>query len=184
MTNKQITYQYRLILLLVCSAFVTGCQLTYNESNYSQYGSYYLWIKSLAQPELLEEIKTQQQLEQQGITGAEFNLLLLHSLPQSPIHNPYTAKSTLNRASLIEQAKNRFNVEDYAFIVMLKDQLNQQLLLLNKLIDRENLVKESSMQLIQQQQNLEKLEQKSLKLQQQIEQLKAIEQSINERGGA
>ena len=180
--RKVLIRRLQVIVALLVSLSLFGCQLTTQESNYSQYGSYYLWIKSLEQKALLEEIKKQQQLEQQGMPTAEFHLLLLHSLPQSPIHNPYTAKSALNREALLEQARSRFNVEDYAFIVMLKDQLNQQLLLLNRLIERENRVKESSQQILMQQQNLEKLEQKSAKLQQQIEQLKAIEQSINERG--
>ena len=174
-------------LILLFSGIVSGCQLITSESklaptDYSYYGSYYLWIKSLDDNELADEINTQQLNETQGIKEAEYHLLLLHSLPNSPIHNPYTAKSKLNQQALIEEAQAEFNIGDLAFIIMLKDQLNQQLLILNKLINKEKTHTATQKQLQIQQQSIEKLELRSKKLQQQIIQLKNIERSINDHG--
>lgn len=175
----------KLTVLTFIVSLISGCQLT-NSSNaeYSYYGSYYLWIKSLDNDELIEEINSQQQKELAGDKAAEYHLLLLHSLPSSPIHNPYTAKSKLNQQALIEDAQTQFNVSDLAFIIMLRDQLNQQLLILNKLINKEKANTENKKQLEVQQQSIEKLEQRSQKLQQQIIQLKKIERSINDHGAS
>ncbi|XQW85614.1 hypothetical protein ACOYR1_02455 [Thalassotalea piscium] len=167
----------------------SGCQTTpttpatpKSNTDYSYYGSYYLWIKSLDNEELVQEIKKQQREELEGNQQAEYHLLLLHSLPNSPIHNPYTAKSKINQQGLIQEAQAQFNVSDLAFIIMLRDQLNQQLLILNKLINKEKANTESQKQLQVQQQSIDKLEQQSQKLQQQILQLKNIERSINDHG--
>jgi septin family protein len=99
-------------------------------------------------------------------------------LPNSPIHNPYIAKEKLNK----QTSPQHFNVADLAFIVMLKDQLNQQLLILNRVIDKDKTNTESQKQLEVQQQSIEQLEQRTQKLQQQIIQLKNIERSINDHG--
>ncbi|GAA5141027.1 hypothetical protein [Thalassotalea piscium] len=174
---------FKTALVIVLITLVSGCQLTAkNNTEYSYYGSYYLWIKSLDNEELTTEIKNQQLKESQGNQAAEYHLLLLHSLPNSPIHNPYSAKSRLNQQALIQEAQAQFNVGDLAFIIMLRDQLNQQLLILNKLINKEKTNTETQKQLQLQQQSIEMLEMRSQKLQQQIIQLKKIERSINDHG--
>ncbi|GHE91502.1 hypothetical protein [Thalassotalea profundi] len=177
----------RATLLSAFIMLVSGCQIlstAENDTNteYSYYGSYYLWIKSLNDEELVKEINAQQVKESEGDQTAEYHLLLLHSLPNSPIHNPYIAKAKLNQQALIQEAQTQFNVGDLAFIVMLRDQLNQQLLMLNKLINKEKTNTENKKQLAVQQQSIEALEQRSQKLQQQIEQLKKIESSISDHG--
>lgn len=173
-----------LITFLLCMSTLAGCQSLYQTQasmNTSNYGSYYLWIKSLSKEELGEEIRRQQEKSKQGNEQAEMQLLILHSLPNSPIHNPYTAKSKLNQHELAPDSA-QFNVSDFAFIVMLKDQLNQQLLVLNKLILNEKLALETLKQVELQQQSIEQLESQSKKLKEQIKQLKNIEKSINEHG--
>lgn len=177
----------RATLITVFMMLLSGCQIlnstdTDSDNEYSYYGSYYLWIKSLDNEELVKEINAQQVKEAAGDQAAEYHLLLLHSLPNSPIHNPYIAKAKLNQQTLIQEAQTQFNVSDLAFIIMLRDQLNQQLLILNKLIKKEKTNTENKKQLAVQQQSIEALEQRSQKLQQQIEQLKKIESSINDHG--
>ena len=131
----------KMLIAVIAIIGISGCQLLtetkIKPTDYSYYGSYYLWIKSLDNDELLKEINKQQTNETQGFEEAEYHLLLLHSLPNSPIHNPYTAKSKLNQQALIQNAQSQLNIGDLAFIIMLKDQLNQQLLILNKLINQE-----------------------------------------------
>lgn len=180
----------RVTLLIAFSVSLFGCQSMALDTNddsdnikvidkeHSSYGNYYLWIKSLNNAELLAEIDKQQVEQSNGNQGAEYNLLLLHSLPNSPIHNPYIAKEKLNK----QTSPQHFNVADLAFIVMLKDQLNQQLLILNRVIDKDKTNTESKKQLEVQQQSIEQLEQQTQKLQQQIIQLKNIERSINDHG--
>ena len=58
--------------------------------------------------------------------NADLQLIMLYSLPNSPIHNAYTAKSQLNDYQLEPYNNAIFNATDLAFVVMLKDQLNQQ----------------------------------------------------------
>ncbi len=177
------TSMMRSLLLLTVLTLLSACKsTTENTEEYSYYGNYYLWIKGLNTHELLKEIELQKLKESQGNQDAEYYLLLLNSLPNSPIHNPYIAKSRLNQQALTQEAYTRFNVGNLAFIIMLRDQLNQQLLILNKLIDKEKTQKENQKQLNEQLQSIEKLEQNSQKLQQQIIQLKKIESSINEHG--
>ena len=164
----------------------TGCQILPQPQqttthNTSYYGGYYMWIKSLSEDELRAEVLLQQENSKLGNELAETHLLLLYSLPNSPIHNPYTAKSKLNQKQ-VQLDETEINSTDLAFIVMLKDQLNQQLLILNKLILNERADEKTQKKLEQQQHSIELLEAKSLKLQQQIQQLKNIEKNINNHG--
>ncbi|WP_286265948.1 hypothetical protein [Thalassotalea atypica] len=188
--GKRVPSKFISGLLTTCFAItllqLSGCQLLLQPQqmtthNTSYYGGYYMWIKSLAEEELKAEVRLQQENSKLGSELAETHLLLLYSLPNSPIHNPYTAKSKLNQKQVqIDQAE--LNTTDLAFIVMLKDQLNQQLLILNKLILNEKASTETQKKLELQQHSIELLEAKSHKLQQQIQQLKNIEKNINNHG--
>jgi len=179
-----------LFFLLLSS---TGCQLLNQpETLTTSYGQYYLWLKSLNQEELQEEIMQQKHNLAVNDSDAELHLLLIHALPNSPIHNPYTAKALLNTFQL-QYISSRYNSENLAFITMLRDQLNQQLLTLEKLskalktgkknrliqssLDKEN----NKYKIIQKSLNKENQQhQQSIKrLKQQIIQLKKIEQTIN-----
>jgi hypothetical protein len=187
---RKITAVSALVLLIISS---TGCQLL-NQSKTltTSYGQYYLWLKSLSQEELQQEIIQQKHNLTVNNTDAELHLLLIHALPNSPIHNPYTAKALLNTFQL-QYISSRYNSENLAFITMLRDQLNEQLLILEKLSkalksDKENRIIQSALhkknneqklaQNVLQKENL--LHQQSIKrLSQQIIQLKKIEQTIN-----
>ena len=161
---------------------ITGCQLiSQPASSQSSYGQYYLWLKSLNNEEILAEITQQKQSFALGNSQAGEYLLLLHSLPNSPIHNAYTAKSMINKRNN-QYLVSHYNPTILAFITVLKDQFNQQLLILEKFAN-----KSAELKLNEQQHyelNQEKIKNKALivQLKRQIVQLKIIEQSINERG--
>jgi hypothetical protein len=177
-----------LVLLLLMN--VSACQLLFQETENSKdeiidettYGHYYLWIKSLSDDELTQEVELQKQRHLQEDSSAEVNLLLLHSLPNSPIHNPYTAKAKLNQQIFQQYIESTFSVADLAFIIMLKDQLNQQLLLLRKLIAQENKAEQNHEKLTKLQLEKIALNEKVMQLEKQIIQLKKIEQAISEHG--
>jgi len=182
----------RLISLILVIIFVSACQLN-NTDNYKEifaantvnYGQYYLTLKKLSKSELLLEIKRQKLKKSQGSIEAEINLLLLFSLPNSPIHNAYSAKSQLNE-QLKKHASYLFSSADQAFVTLLKDQLNQQLYLFQQLIEQEiehnkQSAKHLANQKYQNNKNAE-LKLKVNELTNQINQLKKIEQAINEHG--
>jgi len=162
-------------LCLISVMLLSACELTPNNSQQPHYSNYYLWIKSLSTTEILDEIKQQERNNLNGYQSANINLILLYALPSSPIFNPYTAKSKLNKLSLPHVITDELSSEDFAFISLLKDQLNQQIIVLNKIVAtkqkyQEN-IKDLNNQLDQNQQNISKLKQ-------QITQLKNIELNI------
>jgi len=192
----KLNNKYKNVLLIFISislsVCISGCQLNNSHisnnamaSNTVNYGQYYLALKNLSASELLIEIKQQQLKKSQGSIEAEINLLLLHSLPNSPIHNAYSAKSQLN-----EQFKNhknyQFSPADQAFIILLKDQLNQQLYLFQQVInqDLEHDAQSATYQLSKQKQQDETtaLKLTVTQLTKQITQLKKIERTISEHG--
>lgn len=176
-TKKINTY-----LILIAIMIVSGCQLT-NKSPLSTptYGHYYLWLKSLSEEELLQEIDQQKQNELAGHTESEVYLLLLHALPKSPIHNPYTAKSMLNQFQL-QYIESRYNPTNLALITLLRDQLNEELLSLQKLEETTEQYKLLQIELTNIQTDNNDKSKKLLQLQQQIIQLRKIENTINEHG--
>ena len=170
------------ISLLIFLSLNTGCQLL-NQTTMitASYGQYYLWLKSLNQEELLQEIVQQKHNLTENNSDTELYLLLIHALPNSPIHNPYTAKALLNVFQL-QYVSTRYNSENLAFITMLRDQLNEQLLILEKLskvskTNEENQIIQTSLH----KENF-KHQQELKRLSQQIIQLKKIEQTINNHG--
>lgn len=181
----------KLMLIVFYSFFLSACQLTEQHiinnstANTVDFGQYYLALKNLSKSELKIEIKQQRLKKSQGSIEAEINLILLHSLPSSPIHNAYSAKSLLN-----EQLKLRenyyFNSTDEAFISLLKDQLNQQLFLFQKMINQDlDLDKQAEkfhIKETKQQGKITELELKVTQLTKKIAQLKEIEQTISEHG--
>ena len=179
-----------IVLSILLLTTVSACQLLPQETetpkeeieDETTYGHYYLWIKSLSDEELNQEIKLQKQQVLAEDNSAEVNLLLLHSLPNSPVHNPYTAKAKLNQQIFQQYIESTFSVSDLAFIIMLKDQLNQQLLLLRKLIAQDNKNEQSQEKLATLQRENKVLNEKVMQLETQIIQLKKIEQVISEHG--
>lgn len=184
------------ILILIVNVFLFGCQTNKHYSNNNgvvtntvNFGQYYLALKSLSESEIDTEIAQQQLKKSQGSIEAEINLILLHTLPNSPIHNVYTAKSQLNEQ--LKQHKNyQFSPTDLAFITLLKDQLNQQLFLFRQVINQNNKQEFEqntllAKQRIEQKKQLNKIAELELtvtQLTKQISQLKNIEQTISEHG--
>jgi len=162
-----------IILLLSC---LTGCHLLGDsKSNKVNFGHYYLWIKSLNDDEVAQEIIQQKSNKHSGFAQAEVQLIMLYSLPNSPIHNPYTAKTLLNGYTLVPYFETTFSAADLAFIVMLKDQLNQQLLLLQELSNSKGVYQQSKKVNAVQQLKIDQLNKK-------IIQLKNIEKTLSNRG--
>jgi len=181
---KFILYICALCLLSACQLsnfpFVDEAKNAKSTTQNTKFSDYYLQIKELDESNLVEEISLQKISANAGNLTAEIKLILLYSLPGSPIHNPYTAKSMLNEQLINDELS--LSGEDFALFSLLKDQLNQQLLLFQKLIEKE---------LAQDQQNkvgkkqlvtIKRLNEKISQFSQQIEQLKNIESAINDRG--
>lgn len=184
------------VISLLCMTIVlsSGCQLTSNNVNSRlTYGEYYLALQQLSPQQLLEEvIKQQTQVEQISNESPNYNaqikLLLLYSSPKSPIYNSFHAKMLLNKLKNEENdaAFASITPSEQALISLLHDQLNQRLLMRNRLIaeqksQQENFQKTGTMQ----QQNAIKIQQNLIEqvklLEQTIKQLKDIEQAIDKR---
>ena len=182
----------KLVVFLMMSFLLPACQLLVQQetknimvTNTINYNQYYLGLKNLSEADLLVEIKQQNLKKSQGSIEAEINLLLLYSLPNSPVHNAFSAKSQLNEQ--LKTHKNyQFSPADRAFMTVLKDQLNQQLYLFQQVINQDlehdkQMEKNKVEQLIQQDLMTE-LNLKVSQLTEQITQLKKIEKTINSHG--
>jgi len=156
--------------------------MTDSNNNFVYFSNYYLWIKSLNEDEIAQEIIEQKNNKQSGYAKADVQLIMLYSLPNSTVHNPYTAKTMLNDYPLEPYNDSTLNSTDLAFIVMLKDQLNQQLLLLEQLTNYKGAYQQSKKVNIAQQLKINQSNEKINQLNKQIIQLKKIEKTISERG--
>lgn len=176
---------YTTIGLILALLTLSGCQLTTMSFNTSEsYGEYYLTLQQLSAQQLTEEISKQQaHVERQSSTNSRSNyapkvkLMLLYSLPKSPIYNSFNAKALLNQ--IMSETNNAafadINPSEQAFITLLRDQLNQRLLMRNRLLAQQQ--EQKNLALKQQQQ----LKQQVQLLEQTIKQLKNIEQTIDKR---
>jgi len=184
MVNKRFFKSLHLIksVLVLCFFIIcTGCQLTQEQSVESQYSDYYLRIKNLSSDELLSEIQQQKQNLSLGYYDAEVHLAMLYGLPNSPIYNVYTAKTKLNQWTLNSQQSMQISSADFGFITMMKDQLNRQIMALNKLLQAEQLLQEFQISQKIKLADENVLKTQLLKLKQQIIQLKNIELNINDQ---
>jgi hypothetical protein len=172
----EINKQYWRLFIILPLLSLSGCQLLdESKSKKVDFSHYYLWIKSLSEEEIAQEIIYQKNNKQSGHAPADVELVMLYSLPKSPIHNPYTAKAMLNDYPLAPYVETMFSATDLAFIVMLKDQLNQQLLLLEQLTNYKGAYKQTK--------EINSLQQEKInQLNKQIIQLKKIEKIISKRG--
>lgn len=189
--NKNLLVIFTLALLSILS----GCQLLKKttaditvESKIIDYTQYYLSLATLTDSQLADKVRqhqlvlfdineaiTQNKMNNNDAIEWQLKSVLFFSLPHSSVHNPFTAKSILNKLSLIDLKNSDITEADFAFYNMLKIQLNEQVLRLNDLSQAKkalNAIKEAS---VQQQQQFKAL-------QQQILQLKKIEHTINEHG--
>lgn len=183
MKNFSMKVSYKSILLISLSLLLSACQLTSSEIDNKQqttvvsYSDYYLWLKSFSSTELLLEIKQlKSQLSANDNTiennvQLESKLLLIYSLPNPAVYQPFKAKALLNKYPLPINTSNETD-ENLAFMVMLRDQLNSQLHLLSK---QEKL--ETSYLAEQAKKQAE-----IMLLKKQLAQLKAIEKNISGHG--
>ncbi|WP_426358446.1 hypothetical protein ACPUVO_18790 [Pseudocolwellia sp. HL-MZ19] len=176
---------------------ISACQLTPVKETIRipTYGDYYLWLKSLDNNQLLQEIAQQNINKKTQSPDADIYLILLHSLPKSPIYNPYTAKSLLNELQL-QYIESRYNPTNLALITLLRDLLNEQLLMIQKydninvdfrnsqklLIDQKETSVQQEQKLKQSGKTVKELEQQVKLLKEQINQLHRIEENISEHG--
>jgi hypothetical protein len=185
--------------IMALMTLLTGCELlkfdnytTKLESNNINYTELYLSLTALSDEQISESIHQHQLMSQvnkdpniKEIVGNtspitwHLKSVLFFALPNSPVHNPFTAKSKLNQLSLDNLKETHLTSADFAFFSMLRTQLNQQILLLNALS-----AEKKTLQGMKQTYQIKssKLQQQLQALQQQIIQLKKIESNINEHG--
>ncbi|ARD43769.1 hypothetical protein [Colwellia sp. PAMC 21821] len=185
-----------LILFFIVLLLSSACELTTkHDITRTSYGEYYMTLQQLTPQQLIEEVSKQQinvdsksNKHTKVDYDAQIKLLLLYSLPKSPIYNSFHAKMLLNELNSEHNtsAFADFTPDDEALFSLLHDQLNQRLLMRNRLLAlQKELLNE---QLNEQQQREVKLQQsakqqqQSAKQQQQhlIEQVKLLEQTIKQ----
>lgn len=144
------------------------------------YVNYYLWLKGLSIDALQEEVKTQLYLRDQGDLDAKVHLILLYSLPNSPVKNPHRARKELEQYLLDNKGRKRF-----AWFKVFYDALVEQVNLLNRIANNteqkvldDELKQAEKDQLILQ---LDELQQENQLLQHQLTQLRKIEKAISQR---
>ena len=176
------------IMLLACLS--SACQMTtpaYNTHNLVSYSDYYLWLKTLNMQEVLAEEHKQQALLNKTLNKSlnepinsvdlsQGKLILIYSLANSPLHQPYKAKRLLNEHLLVS---NNMSKENLAFTMLLRDQLNTQLYLLEK---QAQATKKFNKQSDEHHAIIAQLESQLKLVNQQLILLKKIDQNINERG--
>jgi hypothetical protein len=171
---------------------VSGCQLTthsgaqvsdvddnqaiYSE-NYKDYGQYYEYLKTLSTQDLVAEIDKQKNILAAGKKNTHMNIILLYSLPNSPIYNAYTAKTILNKYTE-NKSVDLMSRNNKAFVSLLKDQLNQQIKLYEKIQLMENNIQVNEDTLSE----ISKLEAEIADLLKKIDQLRNIEKAISSQG--
>ena len=185
MIKKTIKNAYEISLITSLLLLLSACQLIPNDASSDaqkhnhtfekiSYSDYYLWLKTLSSAELLIEVKEQQKafalvdVPQRNHSRHQSKLLLIYSLPNPIVYQPYKAKTLLNSYHLPNNANSQTDA-NLVFMVMLRDQLNNQLHLLNEQV---LLTKKH-----QQSQEAQTAEIDHLK--KQLSQLKAIEKNIN-----
>ena len=180
-----------MVLLLL-----SGCELTTkHDKSGTSYGEYYLELQRLNETQLTEEVSKQQaNVESQtnsnsGVNyDAQIKLLLLYSLPKSPIYNSFQAKALLNDLNSEDNNSAFADItpNEEAFFSLLHDQLNQRLLMRNRLLALQKEQLNDHQLSAKQQQHIAKQQQQQLieqikLLEQTIKQLKSIEQAIDKR---
>jgi hypothetical protein len=179
-------------LLASCELLKFDNATTNPKSNNINYTGLYLSLTALSGEQIAESFHRHQLISQvnkdpnlKEIIGNtspitwHLKSVLFFALPNSPVHNPFTAKSKLNQLSLDSLKETHLTSADFAFFSMLRTQLNQQILLLNALS-----AEKKTLQRMKQAYQIKssKLQQQLQALQQQIIQLKKIESNINEHG--
>ncbi|HBY86360.1 MAG TPA: hypothetical protein DEO86_10835 [Colwellia sp.] len=190
-TNSSIKQCFSIVFILLLTSLSTACQvteptaITFNEStdadinNSVEYSQYYLTLKTLNNKQLLLEEKKLLSLVTEPLKDKALiqgKLILLYSLPNPGLYQPYKAKSLLNEHLL---ASNNMSQGNLAFIMLLRDQLNIQLRLLEKQTRSD---KEYNKQNDKNSVTIEQLNQQLEHVNEQLILLKKIDKNINERG--
>jgi hypothetical protein len=180
---SQTKQYFSITLIILLANLLSACQITAPVTDTTQnsvkYSQYYLGLKTLNNKQLLLEEHKQHtlmadQLKDKALSQGK--LILIYSLPNPIVYQPYKAKRLLNEHLL---ASNTLGKENLAFTVLLRDQLNNQLHLLEKItLSEQNLIKQSNTQ----HKIIEQLNQQLEHVNQQLMLLKQIDQNINERG--
>ncbi|ASP46448.1 hypothetical protein [Cognaticolwellia beringensis] len=184
------------ILIFMVLLLSSGCELTTKHDKAgTSYGEYYLALQGFNEKQLTEEV-SKQQVNAEGQTNsntgvdydAKIKLLLLYSLPKSPIYNSFQAKALLNDLNSEDNnsAFSDITPNEEAFFSLLRDQLNQRLLMRNRLLALQEEQRNDQQESAKQQQHIAKQQQQQLieqvkLLEQTIKQLKSIEQAIDKR---
>ena len=183
-------------LLPLILILLVGCKTTPEvTASVPTYGDYYLWLKTLSNDELLQEVEQQRREQENYSSDADIHIMLLHSLPESPIYNPYEAKSIQNELQL-QYIQSRYNPTNLSLITLLRDLLNEQLLTIQKQNDITVQYKNNKKILVALQKKVLKKDKELLKnskvmftlikdnefLKEQINQLQSIEKNISEHG--
>ncbi|KGJ95450.1 hypothetical protein [Colwellia psychrerythraea] len=188
-TNKPIKQCFSIVFILLLTSLSTACQVTEpavirhientDASDSIEYSQYYLILKTLNNRQLLLEEKKLLSLMASQSNDKTLNqgkLILLYSLPNPGLYQPYKAKSLLNEHLL---TSNNMSQGDLAFIMLLRDQLNIQLRLLEKQARSD---KKYNEQYDQDSNTIEQLKQQLEHVNKQLILLKEIDKNINERG--
>ncbi len=124
------------LAVVMLAILVSGCQTTTPviepAKKSMDYSQYYVWLKTLNNTQLLTEEKAQKSSstnDRQTLLDSQGKLILIYSLPNSTLHQPFKAKRLLNNLLLSEHFLSEDNL---AFTTLLRDQLNTQLHLLQK----------------------------------------------------
>jgi len=182
---RQTKQSLLLLCIIVLTTLLSACQLispavSDRAVKTTSYSQYYLWLKTLDNEQILAEEHKQKSLTAdsslQASSSSQSKLILIYSLPNTSLHQPYKAKRLLNEYLLTSGGKSK---ENLAFTILLRDQLNTQL----HLLEKQNATdKECNKQLDEHHVLIEQLQKQLNQVNQQLILLKKIEQNINERG--
>ena len=177
---------FSIIFIMLLGSLSSACQMTTpadKTHNVVSYSNYYLWLTTLNKKQVLTEEHKQQALLNNrlnktvnDVDPSQGKLILIYSLANSPLHQPYKAKRLLNEHLLVS---NNMSKENLAFTMLLRDQLNTQLHLLEK---QAQASKKFNKQSDEHHAIIAQLESQLKLVNQQLILLKKIDQNINERG--
>ena len=177
---------FSIIFIMLIGSLSSACQMTTpadKTHNVVSYSNYYLWLTTLNKKQVLTEEHKQQALLNNrlnktvnDVDPSQGKLILIYSLANSPLHQPYKAKRLLNEHLLVS---NNMSKENLAFTMLLRDQLNTQLHLLEK---QAQASKKFNKQSDEHHAIIAQLESQLKRVKQQLILLKKIDQNINERG--
>lgn len=164
---KQIKQLMIISLMLVIAS---GCQSTDHQIKHIPIGDYYLAVKGYSAEQFSQELAWQKQQLVIAPTDSAIKLAVLYTMSNRSDYNPYTAKTYLNKV-----ADHHISIDDLAFVTALREQLNGLIIQLNQSHQAKSRIKQLENALEQ-----TKLENK--RLNEKIEQLKLIEQTIQQQG--